>query len=69
MKKKPNNSHNAAALLLGISVERLDKLLDAEKELFVALNEKRQIAEMYKKLFEENEKTEQELEQFKTKSK
>lgn len=68
MKKKPNNSHNAAALLLGISVERLDKLLDAEKELLVALNEKRQIAEMYKKLFDENEKTEQELEQFKTKS-
>jgi hypothetical protein len=69
MKKKPNNSYNAAALLLGISVERLDKLLDAEKELFVALNEKRQIAEMYKKLFDENEKTEKELEQLKQTSK
>jgi len=69
MKKKPNNSHNAAALLLGISVERLDNLIDAEKELSVALNEKRQIAEMYKKLFDENEKIEKELEQLKQTSK
>ena len=65
MKKKPNNSMNAAALLLGISVERLDNLIDSEKQLSVVMHEKRQIAEMYSKLLAQFEKLEKELDEYK----
>lgn len=65
MKKKPNNSMNAAALLLGISVERLDNLIDSEKQLSVVMHEKRQIAEMYSKLLAQFEKLEEELNKYK----
>lgn len=61
MKKKPNNSLNAAALLLGISVERLETILDSEKELFDCKREKTQIADMYKELYNRFEKMEAEL--------
>ena len=65
MKKKPNNSMNAAALLLGISVERLDNLIDSEKQLSVVMHEKRQIAEMYSKLLTQFAKLEKELDEYK----
>ena len=65
MKKKVNNSYSAAALLLGISVEHLEKLMEAEKDLSVALHEKRQLADMYNKLLAENEKLENEFHKFK----
>jgi hypothetical protein len=56
---------NAAALLLGISVERLELLIDAEKQLSVVVHEKRQIADMYSKLLIQCEKLEEELNQYK----
>jgi hypothetical protein len=62
MKKKPNNTMNAAALMLGMSVERLEQLLDMENTLKVAQHEKIQIADMYKKLYEESNKTEEDYE-------
>jgi hypothetical protein len=56
---------NAAALLLGISVERLENLIDSEKQLSVVMHEKRQIAEMYSKLLTQCEKLEKELDEYK----
>ena len=64
MKKKPNNSMNAAALLLGISVERLENLIDSEKQLSVVMHEKRQIAEMYSKLLAQFDSVEKELSKY-----
>jgi hypothetical protein len=61
MKKKPNNSHSSAALLLGISVEKLDELIDCQLTLSVCKHEKEQIADMYKSLYDRFDKIESEL--------
>lgn len=53
MSKKPNNSVKAAAVLLAMPVERLERLIDMEMHLLVAQNERRQIAEMYQKLHDD----------------
>ena len=60
-KKQQNNSIRAAALLLAMPVEKLEALLDIQMTLSVCQNEKRQIADMYKKLFDDNAKIELEL--------
>ena len=57
-KKQQNNSVRAAALLLAMPVEKLEALLDIQMTLSVCQTEKRQIADMYKKLFEDNAKLE-----------
>ena len=57
-KKQQNNSIKAAAILLCMPVEKLEELLDIRMTLSVCQTEKRQIADMYKKLYEENEKLE-----------
>jgi hypothetical protein len=57
-KKQQNNSLRAAALLLAMPVEKLEALLSIEMTLSVCQNEKRQIADMYKKLYDDNEKLE-----------
>lgn len=59
-KKQQNNSIRAAALLLSMPVEKLEELLDIQMTLSVCQTEKRQIADMYKKLYADNEKLEAE---------
>jgi len=62
-KKQQNNSIRAAALLLSMPVEKLEELLDLQMTLSVCQTEKRQIADMYKKLFADNALLEIEVEQ------
>lgn len=51
-KKQQTNSIKAAAVLLCMPVEKLEELIDMQITLSVCQNEKRQIGEMYNKLFE-----------------
>jgi hypothetical protein len=58
MSKKQNSSIKVAAMSLGLTVEETEELLDMKMLLRVADNERRQVSEMYKKLYEQNEQLE-----------
>jgi hypothetical protein len=58
MSKKQNSSIKVAAMSLGLTVEQTEELLDMKMLASVKENERRQISEMYKKLYEHNEKLE-----------
>jgi hypothetical protein len=55
MSKKPNSSIKVAAMSLNMTVEQVEQMLDVNMALSVCQHEKRQIAEMYKKLLAEHE--------------
>ena len=53
MSKKPNSSIKVAAMSLNMTVEQVEQMLDVNMSLSVCQHEKRQIADMYKKLMED----------------
>ncbi len=53
-KQKHNNTINACALMLGMKPEQLQEMLDSQMSISVCQHEKRQIADMYKSLYEQN---------------
>lgn len=58
MSKKPNSSLKVAAMSLSLTVEETQELLDMKMLRAVSENERRQVSDMYKKLYEQNEKLE-----------
>jgi hypothetical protein len=57
--KKHNNTINACALMLCMKPEQLQEMIDSQMSISVCIHEKRQIADMYKSLYEQNERLEE----------